>query len=77
MAPSLNKTPQYSRHRGDQAEPTSDERPSGDAPLPRGAAPIEVKIDRPVRVIADIQIVHGVPCGPERIAALYYVGSIG
>ena len=77
MAPSLNKTPQYSRHRGDQAEPTSDERPSGDAPLARRATPIEVKINQPVRAIADIPVVHGVPSGHERIAALYYVGSIG
>src|SRR5437764_13598066 len=61
MAPSLNKSPQYSRRRGHQAEPTSDERPSGDAPLARRATPIEVKIDRPVRAIADIQLVHGVP----------------
>ena len=77
MAPSLNKSPQYSRRRGHQAEPTSDERPSGDAPLARRATPIEVKIDRPVRAMADIEVVHGVPSGHERIGALYYVGSIG
>ena len=77
MAPSLNKSPQHSRRPGDQAEPTSDERPSGDAPLPRRATPIEVKIDRPVRAIAGIQVVHGVPSGHERIGGLYYIRSIG
>src|SRR5437588_3994766 len=68
MAPSLNKSPQDSGRPGDQAEPTSDESPSGDAPFSRRATPIKVKIDRPVRMIADIPVVHGVPSGGrERI----------